>query len=92
MALAKELRLCPKNSEELVGGFKGKYRIRSVVRKDCPDGGGENEGNWEAREGGAATIGSQRDIGAVLVLSLPDSVIWGELTSWCCSSTSVKWG
>lgn len=40
----------------------------------------------------AATIGSQRGAGPVFVLSLPDSVTWGELTSWSCSSTSVRWG
>lgn len=39
--MAKELRLCPKNSEELMGGFKRRYRIRAVVQKDCPDRVGE---------------------------------------------------
>lgn len=92
MALAEELRLCPKNSEEPVGGFTGKSRIRSVAQKDCTDRGGENgkKKNWEAREGGGCH--HQFSEMPVPTCSSSPALLWGELTSWCCSSTSIKWG
>lgn len=70
-----------KNSEELVSGFEGKYRIQLVVQQDCPDCGERMKEAEKPEREEAVTVCSRRDVGAVpggdrgVVLSLPDSVI-----------------